>query len=220
LKKDKLIKELKLFYRMNKQLKSLLGIILIVILFIAVSFLVQTNTDFITNAIGPGIWSIFIYIFLLILSDVVPPMTVLPFIPLAAGIWGWFFTGILNVIGWSIGAYFCFILGRKYGVGLVKNIIPIEEISKFENKIPEEHFFWSVVLLRMLLPVDVLSYALAIFSKMNLRNYMLATIIGITPFSFILSYLGEIPFYYQMIVFLVLGIILLIGIIFKESRKK
>jgi len=38
-------------------------------------------------------------------------------------------------------------------------------------------------LLRMVLPVDILSYALGLFSNISFIRYMLATIIGVTPFS-------------------------------------
>ena len=50
------------------------------------------------------------------------------------------------------------------------------------------------MLLRILIPVDILSYALGLISAMPLSHYILATAIGITPFSFIWSYAGEAAF--------------------------
>ena len=205
---------------MNKQLKSLAGILFIALLFMLVTYFSQEYTESIKNEIGSGIFSLATYIFLLILSDVVPPISSIPFIPIAVGIWGWFYTGIINIIGWSLGAYLCFILGRKYGVSLIKNLVPIEEISKIECKIPKKNFFLSVVLLRMAIPVDILSYALAIFTNMSFRNYMLATVLGIIPFSFIWAYLGYIPFVYQLIIFLIVSIIIITEVIFKKVKNK
>jgi uncharacterized membrane protein YdjX (TVP38/TMEM64 family) len=40
----------------------------------------------------------------------------------------------------------------------------------------------------MVIPVDILSYVVGLLTNMSLWKYTLATIIGITPFSFIFSY--------------------------------
>jgi len=70
-----------------------------------------------------------------------------------------------------------------------------------EKKIPKENLFLGIIFLRMVIPVDILSYALGLFSKIKTRDYLLATIIGVSPFAFIFAYLGRMPFYYQIFVF-------------------
>ena len=42
----------------------------------------------------------------------------------------------------------------------------------------------------MIIPVDILSYALGFFSTVSLTEYTFATIIGVSYFSFVFSYLG------------------------------
>ena len=133
---------------------------------------------------------------------------------------GWMLTGILNIVGWMIGSWIAFIIARKYGVKLVKKFISIEKTHEIENKIPKEHLFWSVVLLRVIIPIDILSYALGLFTKMSTRSYLLATLIGITPFAFIWAYLGGFPFKYQAILFLIIGILISLGWIVKLVCKK
>jgi uncharacterized membrane protein YdjX (TVP38/TMEM64 family) len=48
-----------------------------------------------------------------------------------------------------------------------------------------------IVALRMILPVDVLSYALGMLSTVSFRIYTLASAIGILWFSFAFAYMGE-----------------------------
>ena len=72
----------------------------------------------------------------------------------------------------------------------------------------------------MIVPVVILSYALGLFSKMKTRDYVLATLIGVSPFDFVFAYLGKMTIQYQLAAFLVIAIILIIGFIVKEKRRK
>jgi uncharacterized membrane protein YdjX (TVP38/TMEM64 family) len=67
----------------------------------------------------------------------------------------------------------------------------IEEVNKYRKYVSKDIDFWTVVMLRLLMPVDILSYALGLFSAISFQRYMLATVIGITPFAFIFAYTGE-----------------------------
>lgn len=205
---------------MNTKTKSILGILIIIILFVLFSYFVQTNLGFFEDLIGEGVSGMLIYVLIKIIAIVVAPVSTLPLVSVASNLWGGFIAGVLNIIGWTIGAMIAFMLARKYGVDLIKKFVPIKKINKLEGRIPEENIFWSVVFLRMVIPVDILSYALGLFSKMKARDYLLATIIGIIPFAFILAYIGALPFYYQLIVLLIAGIILLVGLIIKRKREK
>ena len=74
--------------------------------------------------------------------------------------------------------------------------------------------------MRMILPVDVLSYLLGLFSKVDLKTYTLATFIGVIPFAFILSYIGSLSFAYQLFSLFFGGIIFLILFYkFKKTKK-
>ena len=74
--------------------------------------------------------------------------------------------------------------------------------------------------MRIIIPVDVLSYALGIFSKIKTRTYLFATIIGIIPVVFLLAYLGTVPFEYQIVALLTTMIIIITGLIVREKRRK
>jgi len=134
----------------------------------------------------------------------------MPLIPVVSNIYGWFLAGVVTVIGWTFGSIIVFFISRKYGVPLIKKFVSLKKINKFESKIPKENLFIDIVLLRMIIPVDILSYALGLFSKVKFKTYVLATIIGITPFAFVFSFLGTIPLSYQIPGFILIVFIIAI----------
>lgn len=197
---------------------AIIEIILIIALFIFFSYLIQTNFVNIEDKIGNGFNSMIGYIVIVIMSIVVAPVSALPLLPIASQLWGWWTAGILSIVGWSIGSMIAFSLARKYGVQLIKKFISLEKILKYERVIPKENIFLSIVFLRMSVPVDVLSYALGLFSRISFSRYTLATVIGITPFAFIFAYAGTLPLYYQLVTFLIAIMMILIGLVFLRYR--
>ncbi|MBI2459741.1 MAG: VTT domain-containing protein [Parcubacteria group bacterium] len=138
------------------------------------------------------------YIFFTIIAVVFAPVSTLPLIPLATSVWGWFIAGMLSIVGWTIGAQIAFYIARYFGKPLVKKLISFDKLNKFENYFPKQNTFWAVVFFRMVIPVDVLSYALGLFSRMNGFSYFLATLIGVAPFAFILAYAGTLSVGFQI----------------------
>ena len=194
------------------RLRGFIEIFAVIALFIFFAYLVQANYDYFQGLLGDKQGGMFYYFIISVVSILIAPISATPLLPVAANLWGWLKAAIISVVGWTIGAWLAFIIGRKYGIEIVKRFVSMEKIHKAEAKIPRDHLFWSVVIFRIILPTDILSYALGIFTKMKTSRYILATILGLIPFTFALAYLGTIPILYQVIVFVV-GIII-IGILF------
>ncbi len=205
---------------MNEKLKSFLELTLIALLFILASYLIQTNLTFFQTFLADNLTGMLIYILILIIATVIAPVSAFPLIPIASNIWGTNTSATLNIIGWLIGSMIAFYLSREYGVNLIKKIIPLNQINKLEKRIPKENVFWSIVFLRMAIPVDILSYALGLFSKISYQRYFWATLLGITPFAFIFAYLGNLPVYYQIIAAAIGITIISIGFLIKNKLKK
>lgn len=201
------------------KLSAIIGIIIILIFFLLTSYLVKNNLNYIEYLIGAGYISMLIFIFILIVSTVIAPVNAVPLLPVASFMWGWFTTGILSIIGWTIGAMIAFGLSRNFGVPLVKKFVPLKDIGKYEKLIPEKNLFWSIVFLRMSIPVDILSYILGLFSHIRYSTYFFATLVGITPLAFVLAYAGTLPVKYQIIAFLAAIIALLIGLKIRQMYK-
>ena len=190
------------------KIKSFLAAIFIIALFVLVSYFTRQNIDFLKDLIGNDFRGVLIYVLITTIAIVVAPISMMPLIPLASNLWGWFNAAIINVIGWTLGSLVVFFICREYGKPLIKKFVSLDKIYKWENKIPKKNIFFTLVLLRMSIPVDILSYALSLLTKINFRTYALTTIIGIIPFSFVFSYLGTIPIIYQIIGFILIGFVI------------
>ncbi len=195
-------------YQIDK-IKSFTEILIVVILFIFFSYIIQKNLETIKLFISNGLFSMFLYVFIVIIAIVIAPISAMPLLPIASNLWGWILAAILSIVGWTIGALIAFEIARKYGAPLMKKFVPMKKIERVENHIPRQNIFWSIVFLRMVIPVDILSYALGLFSKISRNKYLLATVIGVSPFAIVFAYAGRMPIYYQIIA-LIIGILIFV----------
>lgn len=202
------------------ELWGIFWIVVIIGFFVLFSFLIQSNIERLEGLIVSGGVGMMIYVLVNILAVVFAPITVLPLISLAVGFWGIWFGAFLTILGWSIGAFIAFGLARRFGVEIIGRFVSLEDVYKMEERVKIGNGFWSVLFLRMVVPVDVLSYALGVFSRIRFLPYAAATVIGITPFAFVFAYLGGIDYYYQIILGLCFMILFLIVLIFREVFKK
>jgi len=135
------------------------------------------------------ILGIAVYILFVAASVVLLPFSSLPLLPLATRIFGVWFTAILSIIGWWIGCLIAFQIAR-YGRKYLEKITSLEAVDRVERKIPKDIGFAGIVILRMILPVDVTSFALGLLKNLPFSTYAIASLIGITPFAFVWSYAG------------------------------
>ena len=192
---------------MKGKTKSFLAAIFVIALFILVSYYTRQNIEFLKELIGNDFRGILIYLLITVFAIVVAPVSMMPLIPIASNLYGVFYAAIINIIGWTIGSFIVFFICRKYGKNLIKKFVSFEKLYEWESRIPKEKVFLTLILLRMSVPVDILSYALSLLTKINFRTYALTTIIGVIPFSFVFSYLGTIPLVYQLAGFVLIGFV-------------
>lgn len=200
--------------------EAVIGLGVVLVLFVLVSYIVRNNVGNFLSILDMGLWSMLIYVFFGIVATVVAPVSATPLIPIATELWGWFIAGILSIIAWTIGAAIAFFIARRWGVPVVKKFISLKRLRTYEKMVPEESLFWTIVLLRIILPVDLLSYVLGIFSTIKFKRYILATIIGISPFAFIFAYVGTFSLLSQLVLLMVILIIVIINILFYVGHRK
>jgi len=187
---------------------SILSVAFILTLFIFLSFM-ATSYESEINILAErgGALGMIAYIFIVVLAIVIAPLSAVPLIPVASSLWGWFMAGVLSSTGWAIGAQIAFYLARRFGKPFVEKLISIKKLTKLEERFSKEHMFWTIVFLRMVIPVDILSYAIGLFSNVKSSIYFFATVIGILPFAFVLAYIGTLTIWLQFMVFLVMAVI-------------
>jgi uncharacterized membrane protein YdjX (TVP38/TMEM64 family) len=190
-------------------MKELLLVAIIGGLFLAASYLTVQYADSFKGLIAlQGRAGMFFYVLLSATAVVVAPISTLPLVPVASVLWGSFIAALLTIAGWTAGSFIAFVLSQRYGRPLVARAISMERIDRLSSLIPERNLFWSVVFLRIVLPVEVVSYAVGLFTKMHLGSYVGATVLGITPFAFGFAYAVKLPMKYQFVA-AVFGLIIL-----------
>jgi len=191
---------------MVRVIRSYIPVALIIILFVGISFVAQTNLHFFEKLRMNTLEGMLLYVLTTIVATVLAPVSSLPLISVATNLWGWIAAGVLSIIGWFIGAAIVFELSRLYGKKLIGRIIDLQSIEAISAKLPQKYTLSFLILLRMSVPVDILSYALGLFTVVDRKTYYISTAIGIIPFAFIFSYFGTVSYQYQIIA---LGVVML-----------
>lgn len=129
------------------------------------------------------------YLLAVIASVVLLPLSSLPLLPAAARIFGVWQTAVLSIAGWWIGCLIAFQIARC-GRPYLEKFTPLAPVDRLEQRIPKDISFVGIVILRMILPVDITSFALGLLKHLSFSTYAVASLIGITPFAFVWSYAG------------------------------
>lgn len=207
---------------MIKLLKNIF-VVLFVVLTI-VFFFWQAPIDYFSKfVVDNSILSIFVFIFLMVLSTVFEPLVILPIVPTVGVLLGQFETAIYSIIGWFIGSAIAFWIARGVGRPILMKFISEKDVIKYQKYLPEDIGFWWVVFLRMVIPVDVISYLIGLLTNMKTGKYLLASFIGIIPFSFIFAYgykivLFENVFLTSFVSVFIIGVILSLWY-FRKNKK-
>lgn len=184
---------------------------------IAAVLLVRHHADPLKEFIEQNpFWGVFLYIVLNVLDAVLAPGATLPLIPVAVRAWGHVPAALVTTAGWTAGSLVAFLIARRWGYPVVKKITSVERVKRLRRYIPED-LFWSVVLMRMVMPMDVISYALGLFTDMTWPKYVAATALGVAPSAFVLVVLGKLPNAYELFTFGI-GAAALAWIIFSVRR--
>ena len=130
-----------------------------------------------------------VYLAAVAASVVLLPLSSLPFLPLAAQRYGFSLTALLSAAGWWVGSLIAFQLarlGRRY----LERVTSLEAVDRLEHRIPRDIGFGGIVVLRMIFPVDIVSFALGLLKHLRFSTYAIASAIGILPFAFVWAYAG------------------------------
>lgn len=187
---------------------SSIGIIGVVAAFIVVSYAVRMNQDFFIGMMGDHTMGKIVYVCITVLATVVAPISSIPLMAAAVGLWGFFAGAVLSILGWFIGSSIAFELSRAFGQKFVLRFLNAHSQDTLQHMVTQDYTMMSLILLRMSVPVDVLSYALGLFSEVGRKKYYIATALGIIPFGFVLAFFGTIEYRFQIAILVVVGIVI------------
>ncbi len=167
-----------------------------------------------------GIWAPLVYILFYSLR----PLVLFPaaLLSLAGGLafgslWGTFYT----VIGATLCALWEFLFARVFGREAVGKFLK-GKIAKLDER-TERHGFMTVLWVRLIPSVayDIQNYSLGL-TRVRLKDYFWATLVGIIPGTFAFVYLGssltDLKNFWKFLI----GVLLIVGILYlpKLRRKK
>ncbi len=153
------------------------------------------------------------YIGILILSVVISPIPSAPLAIAAGMVWGPIWAGIYSVIGGFLGGLLAYFIGYTLGRSAVRALTG--KLIYFSKDRGEIYLGWVIFITRLLpiLSFDLISYGAGI-TGLSLSIYVTATLLGMIPSTFLLTFLGS-TFTVGLplgIVFSLLFLILLIGL--------
>lgn len=177
----------------NKILKSLGGILLLVLIIAIINYYMQQTgytAEDIKNYISSfGIWSPLVFIILFTLV----PLTLFPdaLLAIAGGmVFGLVPGFIYTMVGAACGATLAFMIARLAGNKVIKkfknhNLVQVQNLLTRNG-------FWIVLYLRLipLIPFDIISYGAGLTS-IKYRDFILATLLGIIPGVLVYVNLGD-----------------------------
>jgi uncharacterized membrane protein YdjX (TVP38/TMEM64 family) len=135
-----------------------------------------------------------------VLAVLMPLLTNLPLVPLAVLAWGPAWTALLLLAGWLVGAAIAYALGRHARTVIRRHFPSVQRHAGIDRLIHPQRRMVSLILLRMTFPVDVLSYALGLFSRhTSATENLLSTALGAAPFALLFAYFPALPETAQLI---------------------
>ena len=192
---------------------EIVAITFLFVLFVVAGYYSSVYEGFLIRSIGQyGIFGMALYVIGALIAEIIPSIVFLPLVPVAVTLWGSFLAAVLSIIAWTLGSAIIFLLVRRYGHPLVARLLGEGKLKTITKMLPTHHIFLGVVLMRVALPVDLVSYALGLFNIMSFKAYLAATFIGIVPFAFAFSYFSDTDILFQISAFAA-GIILLVLIV-------
>ncbi len=129
-----------------------------------------------------------------VLAVVLPFFSNITIIPIATMMWGPVLTALSVLVGWAAGSTLTFFIARVFQDSLIASFPSLGRYTFVDKLIDQRRPFLSLVILRATFPVDILSYALGIFStRVTLRDNLYTTLIGTLPFAILFSWFDTFP---------------------------
>lgn len=185
------------FLRERLDRKTVIKVFLLIAIFAATTLVVyNTPLRRYTNPrelkdffLSWGHWAPLIFILVFAIKSVIPfPTSILA---LAAGlVFGPFYGALYAIIGSVVSAAIAYQVAKRLGRDFVVKVLG--QKTKILDRLAEMHGLQVVLFFRIVpsLPFDVFNLGAGL-SNIRYRDFLLGTLIGMTPWSFALGYLGD-----------------------------
>jgi len=137
-----------------------------------------------------GFFAPLVFILIMIVAIIISPIPSLPLTIVSGLIWGPYLGTLYSVTGALIGAIISFSIARKIGRATVEKML--RQDINFCNIWTDNKMFWIVLFARLFpfFQFDIVSYGAGI-TKMSYSQFAMATLIGMTPTTYIFVRFGN-----------------------------
>lgn len=176
------------------------SVLLVMGIFFVVGLVASQQKEFLEIVVSTsGAFGMIAYVAITALAVLAAPLSTFPLVPIAAVMWGSLVGALLSALGWLIGATLVYLIVGNYRRTYIHNSTFFSRAEEIGSVVTKRNDPLTLIFLRMILPVDVLSYALALFVPMPFFRYFWTTALGILPFAFIFSYIANLGIFYQTV---------------------
>lgn len=201
-------------------MKTFVGLGIFAALFLGSSYFSELYADQLAEIIGgAGVSAMVAFVLLTFASEVFAPLTTFPFLPIAVTVWGPWLATILGTIGWTSGNIVAFLLARRFGRPLLRYLVDLKQVDRLSQYIPQHHQFVSILLLRTIMPSDIVSYFLGLVGTVPLAIFAPATLLGIAISASIFANAATLPPGTRVVFLLIVGLIVLLGVRRQLARR-
>ncbi|MBS3919812.1 MAG: TVP38/TMEM64 family protein [Deltaproteobacteria bacterium] len=154
-----------------------------------VSFFDPDRIQIVLSKSGP--WAPILFMIIMALAVVISPIPSVPLDVAAGAFFGPLLGTLYSAIGASLGAVASFLIARFLGGKFIERFISghISVCTQCSDKL-----LTKIIFLSRLLPFisfDIISYGAGL-TKMSLKNFILATFLGMLPLTFVYNYFGAV----------------------------
>jgi len=170
-------------------------VLLYFIYFVDNTILYRFVIEFFVNPVfNLGIIGIFLFVLIMALQGLLVPLPS-EIVLLATGmIWGWFYGGIMGIIGSMVAALLCYYISKRGGRPLAEKFVG-EKTIEIADKFIKKHGMKAIIITRFIpiIPFDVISYTAGIVD-IDVKKYSIGTLIGSIFRAFFYATLGSLLF--------------------------
>jgi len=155
-------------------------------------FLYRLVVEWFVNPIYEiGIIGIFLFLAIMAIQGLIVPIPSEIILFAAGMIWGWFIGGLMGIIGSMAAALLCFYISKKGGRPLAEKFIGVNALAMTDELI-HKYGIGAIFVARFIpfISFDVISYTSGLVD-MDLKKYILGTLIGSIFRAFFYSWLGD-----------------------------
>ena len=183
----------------QKNIGYITGGVLAAFVFVLLAQWSQQHSELIQSITAQAGWvGELSYIGIMMLSIVFAPLGTGFLLPVAANSYGPFLAAIYSITGWTLGSVIAFWIAKTFRKKVFKHQGFVKRIQEYEQTIPKYQFYGLVILLRIALPVDLVSYVLGFARTMSYLAFLLTTVIGVTPLTFMFTYAATATIWIQI----------------------